>query len=84
MIENARAAILRSPRKSARRHSRALGISDRSFRRILHQDFNFHPYKLQIAHELKPQDLVARKQFCTTMCDLLRENPQIRAMWFCE
>jgi hypothetical protein len=46
MIENAHAAVLRSPRKSARRHSTALGISDRSFRRILHQDFNFHPYKL--------------------------------------
>ena len=33
---------------SARRHSAALGLSDRSVRRILHKDLNFHPYKIAI------------------------------------
>ncbi|XP_011859407.1 PREDICTED: uncharacterized protein LOC105556908, partial [Vollenhovia emeryi] len=39
-IEAVRASILRSPRRSARKHASALGFSDRSVRRILHDDSN--------------------------------------------
>ena len=46
MIENVRAAVARSPKRSARRHSAALNISDRSLRRILHKHLHYHPYKL--------------------------------------
>jgi len=38
-IEAVRASILQSPRRSARKHASALGLSDRSVRRILHDDF---------------------------------------------
>jgi len=37
-VERVSQALLRSPRRSARRHSTELGISARSVRRILHED----------------------------------------------
>jgi len=49
-------AIVQSPTRSARKHSIALGISNRSVRRILHQDLFFHPYKIMIVQELSPLD----------------------------
>ncbi|KAF2894446.1 hypothetical protein ILUMI_11726 [Ignelater luminosus] len=48
-IEAVRASMLRSPRRSARKHASALRLSDRSVRRILRDDLHFHPYKMAIA-----------------------------------
>ena len=48
-----RASILKSPRRSARKHAAALRLSDRSVRRILHRDLRMHPYKIAIAQKLK-------------------------------
>ena len=45
-IEAVRASMLRSPRRSVRKHASALGLSDRSVRRIIHDDLHFHPYKM--------------------------------------
>jgi transposase len=42
-VDKLRMAIVKSPRRSVRRHSAAMGLSDRSVRRILHKDLNFHP-----------------------------------------
>jgi len=39
-----------------RRHSDAIGLSDRSVRRILHKDLNFHLYKIAIVKELSHHD----------------------------
>ena len=39
------------PRCSARKHASALGLSDRSVRRILHDDLHCHPYKMAIVQE---------------------------------
>ncbi|KAF2905997.1 hypothetical protein ILUMI_00179 [Ignelater luminosus] len=47
-IEAVRASMLRSPRRSARKHASALRLSDRSVRRILRDDLHFHPYKMAI------------------------------------
>ena len=44
-VDKLRMAIVKSPRRSVRRHSAAIGLSDRSVRRILHKDLNFHPTK---------------------------------------
>jgi hypothetical protein len=45
-IEAVRQSFIRSPRRSARRYSVALGLSDRSVRRILHKDLTLHLYEL--------------------------------------
>jgi len=61
-----REAIKRSPRRSARRHSVSLGLSEASVRRILHKDLDFHPYKIQVTHALRERDYVNRVNFCQT------------------
>uniref|UniRef100_A0A2S2PUW2 DUF4817 domain-containing protein n=1 Tax=Sipha flava TaxID=143950 RepID=A0A2S2PUW2_9HEMI len=47
-----REVIVQSPTRSARKYSIALGISNRSVRRILHQNLFFHSYKIMIVQEL--------------------------------
>jgi len=47
-LEALRNAVNQSPRWSAVRHAQTLRLSDTTVRRILHQDLNFHPYKLLI------------------------------------
>jgi len=55
-IEAMRASILQSPRRSARKHAPAFQISDRSVRRILHDDLHCHPYKMAIVQELSERE----------------------------
>ena len=50
-----------NPRRPASKQ--ALGMSDRSVRRILHSDQNLHPYKLQIVNSLSDRDKEVRLQF---------------------
>ena len=42
------ASTQQSRKRSARKHSIALGISIRSLRRILHADLKLHPYKMMM------------------------------------
>ena len=55
-VEAVRNAVDQSPRRSAVRHAQALRLSDTTVRRILHQDLNFHPFKLLIVQELNQQN----------------------------
>lgn len=73
-IERVRQALLRSPRRSARRQSAALGISNRSVRRILHGNLHFHPYKLVVVQQLNVRDYAQRLNFAQQMLDLFEEN----------
>jgi hypothetical protein len=66
-IQRVRIALERSPRRSVRRHSQLLNLSDRSVRRILHHDLHFHPYKLQIVQELTAAHKALRVRFCQQM-----------------
>lgn len=71
-----RAAVERSPRRSARKHSVALRISDRSLRRIMHQDLSLKPYKIILVQEITPQDYdVDRCQ------DMVNEIPTDSTFW---
>ncbi|GBN10237.1 hypothetical protein AVEN_63717-1 [Araneus ventricosus] len=60
-VEAVRQAVLRYPQRSARRHATAMGISDRSVRRILHLDLKFHPYKMVVVQEIKGRDWANRR-----------------------
>ena len=60
-VDKLRMAIVKSPRRSVGRHSAAIGLSDRSVRRILHNDLNFHPYKIAIVQELTDRDMANRR-----------------------
>ncbi|PSN41622.1 hypothetical protein C0J52_17771 [Blattella germanica] len=50
-VEQVRRAVVNSPQRSTCLVS-ALGITDRTVRRILHQDLHFHPYKLVTVHKV--------------------------------
>jgi hypothetical protein len=63
-IERLRAAIGRSPKRSARGHSVALNISSRSLGRVLHSGLLFHPYQLHTVRELSDRDFASRSAFC--------------------
>ena len=48
-VQTLSSSIAQSPRLSARKHAAALRISDRSVRRMLHQEPGMHPYKMMLA-----------------------------------
>jgi hypothetical protein len=62
-VEAIGVAIARSPQRSARRHSVALGLSTRTVRRIWHDDLHLHTYKMQMGHALNPGDYAMRVGF---------------------
>lgn len=51
-----RHSVVQSPTRSAHKHAYALGLSDRTVRRILHTDLKFHPYKLMIVQKLQERN----------------------------
>jgi hypothetical protein len=57
-IEQVRQAFVRSPRRSAGRNGIALRMSDVTVRRILHEDLNFHPYKMVMVQAINEKDTV--------------------------
>lgn len=67
-------AFSRSPRRSARKHALQLDISDRSVRRILHKELQYHPYKMQIMQKLNANDLPKRLRFCWELLELMKET----------
>jgi hypothetical protein len=50
-----------------------LGLGRRSVQRILH-NLQFHPYKLQIVQELKPNDSILRLQFRENLLAKIKED----------
>jgi len=63
-VQMVKASIEQSPRRSARKHAAALGISDRSVRRMLHQEHGMHPYKLMLTQELSERAWETRRTLC--------------------
>jgi hypothetical protein len=55
-IATVSSSIELSPTRSARKHTSALRISERTVKRILHTDLHLHPYKIMIGQELSPAD----------------------------
>jgi len=70
-----RNAVEQSPRRTAVRHAQALRLSDTTVRRILHQDLNFHPYKLMLVQEFNQQDFSRRTTFAEIMLQMFEEDP---------
>lgn len=73
-IECVRTSIFQSPKRSARKHASALALSNRTVRRILHEDLHFHPYKMVIAQELSQRDWQNRLQAYETLIQNLPQD----------
>ena len=76
-VEAVRNAVEQSPRRSAVRHAQALRLSDTTVWRILHQDLNFHLYKLMLVQELNQQDFGRRTTFAETLLQMFEEDPEL-------
>jgi len=72
-VDKVRMTIVKSPRRSVRRHSAAIGQSDRCVRRILHKDLNFHPYKIAIFQELNDRDVANRRISSEQLLEMLND-----------
>ena len=59
-----RASVQQSPHRSTCKRAQALGFSDSSLRRILHNDFHMHPYKIMLAQKLSKRDTETRRALC--------------------
>jgi hypothetical protein len=85
-IQRVRIALERSPRRSVRRHSKLLHLSDRSVRRILHPELHFHPHKLQFVQELtaahKALRVRFRQQMVHTHADLQFTGPYCSKLFY--
>lgn len=55
-VDSIRLDTLRSPNRSVSLHAVALGINESSVRQILKIDLAFHPYKIQVCHQLLAGD----------------------------
>jgi len=69
-----RAAFVRSSRWSASRNAIALRTSDHTVWRILHEDLNFHPYKMVMVQAINYQDTVNWKTVCEVLLNALDNN----------
>ena len=73
-IEAVRVSMLRSPRRCAGKDASALGLSDSSVRRILHDDLQFYPYTMSIVQELSERDFNSRRNACEVLLEVVTED----------
>uniref|UniRef100_A0A8C6WVP8 DUF4817 domain-containing protein n=1 Tax=Neogobius melanostomus TaxID=47308 RepID=A0A8C6WVP8_9GOBI len=75
-VERVRRSLLQCPRRSARKHAIALGMSARSLRRIVHDELHFNPYKMILAQQqLAESDYyVTRQRSCEELVDTLPKD----------
>ena len=72
-IELVRRSLTENGQRSSRRNS--LGLSRRTFQRIVRLDLNFHPYVLIRRQKLKDGDPAQRLAFCNQFVNTVEQNP---------
>ena len=73
-IAAAAESVCETASTSIHRRSQQLNVSETSLKRILHKDLGMTPYKVQLAHKLKPIDHPMRLRFAKRACDGLTEE----------
>ena len=58
-------------------HSVALHLTPRTVRRILHEDLEFHPFKIQLVQQLLPRDLNQRSECCRKLLQMIERTQQM-------
>ena len=72
-IELVRRSLTENGQRSSRRNG--LGLSRRTFQRIVRLDLNFHPYVLIRRQKLKDGDPAQRLAFCNQFVNTVEQNP---------
>ena len=82
-IELVRRAVLQSPETSTRRRNLQLGLSRTTLRRVLNDDLNLFPYKIQIKQQLNDGDKQSRLVMCRWFNGMLEaDDGWINDVWF--
>jgi hypothetical protein len=55
-------------------------MSRRSLQRILHEELQFHPYKIMIVQQLAKGDFAQCREFCEEMFAILTEDANVVVM----
>ena len=76
-VQDVRARLQQSPRKSTRRLSQQVGISSRSVRRIIHGDLKLFPYKVQILQAQTQANKIERYEFGQKISERIENDPQL-------
>jgi hypothetical protein len=76
-IETVRQVIEEQPNTSIRHLQQQVDLSYTTCQRILKQDLHLHPYRLQLVHELLPNDRPRRQQFCQWFMENFQNNGAI-------
>jgi transposase len=75
-LEDIRARLLQSPRKSLRKLSQQTGMTCRSAQRATKR-LRLHPYRVQVCHELKEIDKEKRMRYCRWFRQFVRNGVDV-------
>lgn len=82
-VERVRSALVAMPTSSGRKHAASTHLSQCSWRRIVRDDLNMHPFKIQITQQLKDDNYTRRFVFCETILTMVEvDNFDIGRIWF--
>ena len=82
-VDAVRDSVGRNPKKSLRRRSKKLGLSRLSVHRILKNDLQLYPYRLQIKQTLTQNNMAKRVEMCQWFKSKIEENPDFfQNVWF--
>ena len=72
-----------TPKKSVRRRSAELGVSQSSVHRILRHDLKMKPYHISVHQGLIPENALQRRTMCAWFLRQVREEEDfLRSVWF--
>ena len=72
-----------NPKKSLRRRSKKLGLSRLSVHRILKNDLQLYPHRLQTKQTLTQNNMAKRVEMCQWFKSKIEENPDFfQNVWF--
>jgi hypothetical protein len=63
-VEHIKQSCVRSPKKSIARRSLELGIPKTTIQNVIHKCLRLYVDKIQVKHEIKPDDRPKRYDFC--------------------
>ena len=82
-IEAVLMSVEATPKKSVRRRSAQLGVSQSSVHRILGHDFKMKPYHISVHQRLTPENALQRRTRCAWFSRQVREEEDfLRSVWF--
>ena len=76
-VQDVRARLEASPRKSTRRLSQEVGVSRTSVRRIIKKELKLFPYKVQILQAQTQANKHQRYEFCQKISERIESNPDL-------